>query len=224
MGRVRRRRLRQRWALCQRWALRLGLARRRGLTSGWHSQGAGGGEGIRTHDPLVANQVLYQLSYAPVGLVGLTGLEPETSRLSGGCSNQLSYRPVCEGAPTRDRGGPDDHRAPRRTCQRVSTRAQSRGNSDARAHALEASPRGARRAPEGERSTGRPARDGHWPALRFAVACPTASSQAPNSSARDEREGDPCSCAATYASPSVRNDPPPQWGAVPAHSTSNMIR
>ena len=30
----------------------------------------GGGEGTRTHDPLVANQVLYQLSYAPV--FGLT--------------------------------------------------------------------------------------------------------------------------------------------------------
>jgi len=27
---------------------------------------AGGGDGTRTHDPLVANQVLYQLSYAPV--------------------------------------------------------------------------------------------------------------------------------------------------------------
>ena len=26
---------------------------------------AGGGDGTRTHDPLVANQVLYQLSYAP---------------------------------------------------------------------------------------------------------------------------------------------------------------
>ena len=26
----------------------------------------GGGEGTRTHDPLVANQVLYQLSYAPM--------------------------------------------------------------------------------------------------------------------------------------------------------------
>ena len=26
----------------------------------------GGGEGTRTHDPLVANQVLYQLSYAPI--------------------------------------------------------------------------------------------------------------------------------------------------------------
>ena len=27
-------------------------------------------------------------------LVGLSGLEPPTSRLSGGCSNQLSYKPV----------------------------------------------------------------------------------------------------------------------------------
>ena len=28
-------------------------------------------------------------------MVGLTGLEPETSRLSGGRSNQLSYSPEC---------------------------------------------------------------------------------------------------------------------------------
>ena len=36
---------------------------------GWRSpiQRDGGGEGTRTHDPLVANQVLYQLSYAPGG-------------------------------------------------------------------------------------------------------------------------------------------------------------
>ena len=27
-------------------------------------------------------------------LVGLSGLEPPTSRLSGGCSNQLSYKPM----------------------------------------------------------------------------------------------------------------------------------
>jgi hypothetical protein len=53
----------------------------------------GGGEGTRTHDRLVANQVLYQLSYAPLNLVGLAGFEPATSRLSGGRSNQLSYRP-----------------------------------------------------------------------------------------------------------------------------------
>ena len=28
------------------------------------------------------------------GMVGLTGLEPVTPRLSSACSNQLSYRPV----------------------------------------------------------------------------------------------------------------------------------
>ena len=72
---------------------------------------AGGGDRTRTDDTLVANQVLYQLSYAPVGIqparsscasrqrtraaevVGLSGLEPPTSRLSGERSNQLSYRP-----------------------------------------------------------------------------------------------------------------------------------
>ena len=47
--------------------------------------------------------MLSQLSYAPVlpsfirsyyNLVGLSGLEPLTSRLSGVRSNQLSYRPI----------------------------------------------------------------------------------------------------------------------------------
>src|SRR5439155_22501657 len=77
----------------------------------------------RTPHSLVANQELYQISYAPVEvrgnqglgasletqgseaeghsvrpssprqLVGLSGLEPLTSRLSGGRSNHLSYRP-----------------------------------------------------------------------------------------------------------------------------------
>ncbi len=37
------------------------------------ASGAGGGDGIRTHDHLVANQVLYQLSYAPYGDLGHRG-------------------------------------------------------------------------------------------------------------------------------------------------------
>ena len=63
---------------------------------------SGDGE-IRTLDPLRARQVLSQLSYAPVWqfmklysflrVVGLSGLEPPTSRLSGVRSNQLSYKP-----------------------------------------------------------------------------------------------------------------------------------
>ena len=52
---------------------------------------SGDGE-IRTHDPLLARQVLSQLSYAPI--MGLSGLEPPTSRLSGVRSNRLSYKPI----------------------------------------------------------------------------------------------------------------------------------
>ena len=63
---------------------------------------ARGAEGIRTLDPLVANQVLSQLSYSPVACgvlnsrlpVGLGRVERPTSRLSGVRSNHLSYRPV----------------------------------------------------------------------------------------------------------------------------------
>ena len=63
----------------------------------------GGDEQIRTVDPLLARQVLSQLSYTPIlgslsslkkSLVGLSGLEPPTSRLSGVRSNRLSYRPM----------------------------------------------------------------------------------------------------------------------------------
>ena len=68
-----------------------------------------GGEEIRTPDPLLAKQVLYQLSYAPSvsGLppprregdriptadVGVPGFEPGTSALSELRSSQLSYTP-----------------------------------------------------------------------------------------------------------------------------------
>ena len=54
----------------------------------------GGGERARTDDLLRARQALSQLSYTPiVVLVGLVGIEPTTSRLSGVRSYQLSYRP-----------------------------------------------------------------------------------------------------------------------------------
>ena len=88
------------------------------------SQDTSGDGEIRTLDPLLARQVLSQLSYTPmvrVGLfrlpifwflfftesgasspdsMGLSGLEPPTSRLSGVRSNRLSYKPVLILAPT----------------------------------------------------------------------------------------------------------------------------
>ena len=60
----------------------------------------------RTADLLRAKQALSQLSYSPItcslkplqicraNLVGLSGLEPPTSPLSGVRSNHLSYKPV----------------------------------------------------------------------------------------------------------------------------------
>ena len=64
----------------------------------------GGDDRDRTGDPLLAKQVLSQLSYIPsafnlpasphLKMVGLTGFEPVTSPLSGVRSNQLSYRPI----------------------------------------------------------------------------------------------------------------------------------
>ena len=64
------------------------------------SQTCGGDKRDRTADPLLAKQVLSQLSYAPsinkqsIKMVGLRGLGPLTSRLSGVRSNQLSYKPI----------------------------------------------------------------------------------------------------------------------------------
>ncbi len=59
-----------------------------------------GGEGTRTPDPLLAKQVLYQLSYTPEcdrlpdrSLLGVPGFEPGTSALSELRSSQLSYTP-----------------------------------------------------------------------------------------------------------------------------------
>jgi hypothetical protein len=58
---------------------------------------AGGADRDRTGDPLLAKQVLSQLSYSPeVKMVGLGRVELPTSPLSGVRSNQLSYRPVFE--------------------------------------------------------------------------------------------------------------------------------
>jgi hypothetical protein len=55
----------------------------------------GGADRDRTDDPLLAKQVLSQLSYSPVCLVvGLDRLELSTSPLSGVRSSHLSYRPL----------------------------------------------------------------------------------------------------------------------------------
>ena len=69
---------------------------------------SGGADRDRTDDPLLAKQVLSQLSYSPVSgresrralssLVGLDGFEPSTPALSRRCSNQLTYRPVSDRA------------------------------------------------------------------------------------------------------------------------------
>jgi hypothetical protein len=60
----------------------------------------GGDERVRTAGLLLARQALSQLSYTPfffLSFMGLSGLEPEASRLSGVRSNQLSYRPKEKG-------------------------------------------------------------------------------------------------------------------------------
>ncbi len=71
---------------------------------------AGGGKRDRTADPLLAKQVLFQLSYTPVIrgarnpsqlLVGLGRVELPTSPLSGVRSSQLSYRPLSSAEPAR---------------------------------------------------------------------------------------------------------------------------
>ena len=79
------------------------------------AQASGGARRDRTADPLLAKQVLSQLSYSPFAcpfyevqrqlklmmqlgkLVGLGRFELPTSPLSGVRSNQLSYRPKYQG-------------------------------------------------------------------------------------------------------------------------------
>ena len=75
-------------------------------------QRLGGADWNRTSDPLLAKQVLSQLSYSPAHkcmivnfeppreiltletqLVGLDRIELSTPRLSSACSSRLSYRP-----------------------------------------------------------------------------------------------------------------------------------
>ena len=63
------------------------------------AQENGGAMRDRTADLLRAKQALSQLSYSPViEVVGLSGLEPPTSPLSGVRSNHLSYRPTSRDA------------------------------------------------------------------------------------------------------------------------------
>ena len=78
--------------------------------------GNGGADRDRTGDPLLAKQVLSQLSYSPVhvdtseahgdgaNVVGLGRVELPTSALSGLRSNQLSYRPMNEPPSSAGRG------------------------------------------------------------------------------------------------------------------------
>ena len=68
---------------------------RDGTRRDWNTEELGGADRDRTGDPLLAKQVLSQLSYSPLTVVvGLGRFELPTSPLSGVRSNQLSYRPA----------------------------------------------------------------------------------------------------------------------------------
>jgi hypothetical protein len=111
-------------------------------SSGVRRPRSGGAGRDRTGGLRLAKPALSQLSYSPVEesrrrtpgapsagrrMVGLSGFEPLTSRLSGGRSNQLSYRPT----PSRSRAGSrgsltSEHKKKRsdrnvsRSCQKIS--------------------------------------------------------------------------------------------------------
>ena len=70
-----------------------GARRQAGVAERSSPRRGGGDERARTAGPLLAKQVLSLLSYTPV-MVGPSGLEPPTSRLSVVRSNHLSYGPV----------------------------------------------------------------------------------------------------------------------------------
>ena len=79
------------------------------LFGGCAHRRSGGDEETRTPDPLLAKEMLCQLSYVPVTfalceVVGAPGLEPGTSALSGPRSNQLSYAPRLPASPAAQAG------------------------------------------------------------------------------------------------------------------------
>ena len=77
------------------WRVANGAATRRysPFATPYSPDPTGGARRDRTDDLMLAKHALSQLSYGPVNLVGLGGLEPPTSRLSSARSNQLSYKP-----------------------------------------------------------------------------------------------------------------------------------
>ncbi len=93
---------------------------RRGPGYSTQGLGYGGAKEDRTPDLLRARQALSQLSYGPgnpaasaaTAMVGLGGLEPPTSPLSGVRSNHLSYRPHAS-SPGRTAAAPDGTGRPR---------------------------------------------------------------------------------------------------------------
>ena len=55
--------------------------------------------GISSGETNSKRSLLLLFFFIPAAVVGLTGLEPVTLRLSSACSNQLSYRPWVAAVP-----------------------------------------------------------------------------------------------------------------------------